>query len=244
MPVVVYKNVGETSFERLKRFREEEKIPESVKICYTGRLDPMACGQLELLIGDECKKMKEHMTHNKEYTVEAILGISTDSLDPLGLVTGFKEYTEEDVQSYIEKLMKLSGKTFSQKFPAFSGFMLRKKGERKALWVWKVEGDLDDSELPSKDITVYNIIVGEPTQIPLTEYIEEISKEIDLVDRSNLMRQDTVKDSWTKFDKVRYIYKIPITLIVSTGTYIRSVVSELDMHAHAHLITRTNIIPV
>ena len=42
------------------------------KVCYCGRLDPMARGLVLLLVGDECKKMDDYLSTIKEYEFEIL----------------------------------------------------------------------------------------------------------------------------------------------------------------------------
>lgn len=85
---VAYKNEGETPLECLNRLKDEGFLPFNDKFTYAGRLDPMAEGLMIYLRGDAIKSKHEFLGLSKEYEVEIILGVSTDTGDILGLVSG------------------------------------------------------------------------------------------------------------------------------------------------------------
>jgi tRNA U55 pseudouridine synthase TruB len=68
--IVIHKHIGETPLEALERFRrmqiEKETDLDSkrnwqiVPMTYAGRLDPMAEGELLILIGDECRNKEKY----------------------------------------------------------------------------------------------------------------------------------------------------------------------------------------
>ena len=115
--VSIYKKIGETPLEALERFRATRSDLKDVPMTYAGRLDPLAEGELLILIGDECKKKQDYLGLDKEYEVEIIFGISTDTHDALGLVTEVN-VNSRGLTSTID-LSKYVGK-FSQEYPAYS----------------------------------------------------------------------------------------------------------------------------
>ncbi len=85
---VAYKNEGETPLECLNRLKDEGFLPLNDKFTYAGRLDPMAEGLMIYLRGNAIKSKHEFLGLSKEYEVEILLGVSTDTGDILGLVSG------------------------------------------------------------------------------------------------------------------------------------------------------------
>ncbi len=53
--IIVYKPAGITMNQLILDYKETNK--EISKVCFAGRLDPMARGQCLLLFNDECKKI-------------------------------------------------------------------------------------------------------------------------------------------------------------------------------------------
>jgi len=230
----VWKNIGETPAQAISRYRTEHNIDKTVKMCFLGRLDPMAQGILPVLMGSEVKNMMEHLYNDKTYTVEAILGVSTDSYDPLGLITRYRSITDEDIELFIKSIESLEGTSFDQEYPPYSSFAI--KG--KPLWMWAQEGKILD-KMPSKNVTVRKVTVGKITKQPISEYIKTIFKEIDSI-TSGDFRQSLIKKCWSDFDAIREIVKIQLKFKVSGGTYVRSLINNVcsDIPAHAHLIIR------
>ena len=54
MPIKIYKPIGVTPVQLVEKYKKENSIDE--KVSFAGRLDPMAHGEMVLLVGDECKK--------------------------------------------------------------------------------------------------------------------------------------------------------------------------------------------
>lgn len=89
-PIVLYKKEGETPLECINRAKEEGKIAKDQKATYAGRLDPMAEGLLLVLTGDLVHKKDEYIKLSKEYEIEVMLGVSTDTGDILGKIQNTK----------------------------------------------------------------------------------------------------------------------------------------------------------
>jgi tRNA U55 pseudouridine synthase TruB len=83
---VAYKNEGETPLGCLNRLKDEGFLPFNDKFTYAGRLDPLAQGLIIFLRGEAIKNKDDFLSLNKEYEVEVLLGISTDTGDILGLI--------------------------------------------------------------------------------------------------------------------------------------------------------------
>lgn len=242
-----WKHVGETPLHALQRVREQYGIPEDVKGCYTGRLDPMAQGVVTLLFGPAV-----HLSHSmnaawKVYRFQAILGVSTTSYDPLGRHTGFKRVTAREAELFMTEMLRISG-TVEQVLPPYSAY----KYKGLPLWRHANEGTLPD-ELPTKTVTVHGItaLQDHPTMLSLRSYMAECKGDIREVQRRNKPGtydcQAPLED-WNDLDDKGYIdhvYRIVFTAKVGTGTFIRSLVHDLgkklNIPAHAFRITRTEL---
>ncbi len=84
--IILWKEEGETPLECILRAKEEGKIQESDKATYAGRLDPMAEGVLLVLVGDAVHEKDEYLKLSKEYEVDVLIGVATDTGDILGIV--------------------------------------------------------------------------------------------------------------------------------------------------------------
>lgn len=80
--IIKYKPQGQTLGQLTREVQEEAKD----KICYIGRLDPLASGLVCFLVGDECISSRSRLHSDKTYCFNLILGISTDTGDALGLI--------------------------------------------------------------------------------------------------------------------------------------------------------------
>ncbi len=247
---LIYKKLGETPLEALERFRAE-KIAEAyptqdwktIPMTYAGRLDPMAEGLLLILIGDECKNKEEYLGLDKEYEVEILFGVSTDTHDVLGLVD-FPKGRPSEVNipkvypsGYFSKYI---GK-FSQPYPSYSS----KTVNGKQLHQLARSDELPD-EMPEKEVEIYSIAeVYPPTIITAVELKVRILSSIDLVKGD--FRQSEVKSSWkqTLNGSTKIFSIITIRVKCSSGTYMRSLAHKIgkDMGtcALALSIKRTKI---
>lgn len=112
---IIYKNLGETPLQALERYRIEAGIDANIPMTYAGRLDPMAEGDLLILVGDECKEKDKYTGLDKEYEVEFLLGIETDSYDLLGIFQKESQVSEIIIEKgkFIQPYPPFSSKTFS-----------------------------------------------------------------------------------------------------------------------------------
>ncbi len=293
---LIYKNLGETPLEALGRFRAEQirinaenlaknsgqnsldgliaNLAEdaikwkSVPMTYAGRLDPMAEGELLILIGDECKNKEKYLGLDKEYEVEILFGVTTDTHDTLGLVTNFAQtiqhtssknkFTELENNSLADfvkvptiNFSKYVGK-FTQPYPAYSS----KTVNGKQLHELARADELPD-EIPEKQVEIYSIdeinnadhFEGRLRKITAHELQSRIFKAIDLVKGD--FRQVEIKEKWKQVlfgdqDKQNKLFDvITIKVKCSSGTYMRSLAYKMGQDsgcgAIALSIKRTKI---
>jgi tRNA pseudouridine55 synthase len=86
--VVVDKPTGLTSFDVVARVRRSFGHK---RVGHTGTLDPMASGVLPICLGEATKLVPFLMAGDKTYEAEALLGVTTDTLDATG-----RELTRRD----------------------------------------------------------------------------------------------------------------------------------------------------
>lgn len=82
--VVVDKPGGITSFDVVARVR---RAVGEKRVGHTGTLDPLATGVLPVCVGEATKLVPFLMGGDKVYEAEALLGVTTDTLDASGTVT-------------------------------------------------------------------------------------------------------------------------------------------------------------
>jgi tRNA U55 pseudouridine synthase TruB len=103
----LYKEAGETPLECMERFRLAHKEYGGVPMTYAGRLDPLASGVLLVLASEARFKREEFLALPKEYEFECLWGISTDTYDPLGLITSISPTAPQE-----NEIQKLAGGLF------------------------------------------------------------------------------------------------------------------------------------
>jgi len=252
---VINKKIGETPLEALESFRLEQSIKynnssssdliqwKTIPMTYAGRLDPMAEGELIILIGDECKNKEKYLGLDKEYEVEILFGVSTDTHDILGLVDAVVE--KSALEQLVAKLQtidlsKYAGK-FTQPYPAYSS----KTINGKQLHELARAGELPE-EIPQKKVEIYSISVKNKVQkITAQKLQSRILKTIDMVKGD--FRQDKIKAKWsqTLMDQNQVFQVVSIKVKCSSGTYMRSLAHKIGQDygcgALALSIKRTKI---
>lgn len=216
---ISYKNQGETPLECLERIRLEKGIDLEIPMTYAGRLDPMAEGMMIFLVGKECKEKEKYTSSDKEYEIEILIGVKTDSYDLLGMIESV------DLQKKMPDMAKYIGK-FDQKYPEYSSKVIAMK---------EIPEDM-----PSKEVEIYSIESLESRLISGGEIAKQTIEKINKV-KGNF-RQDKIIEGWKEFGKTygKDGFKI-IKLMVacSSGTYMRALANNLGGLAFS--IKRTKI---
>ena len=95
-------------------------MPDTVKIGYAGRLDPLASGVLLAMIGDTCRERDRFQALEKSYKFCVLLGVHTDSLDPLGVVDEIRISEADPSITTIRKILKKTELIQDQRIPLYS----------------------------------------------------------------------------------------------------------------------------
>ena len=238
--IITDKKLGETPLQALERFRADMIVNEpsnaavwrATPITYAGRLDPMAEGALLILIGEECKNKEKYLGLDKEYEVEIVFGISTDTYDALGLVTETgdeKKLARLDISKYIGK--------FLQEYPPYSS----KTVGGKQLHELARAGELPE-EMPKKEVEIYSIEKISTDKISADEIsaqdlLSRITSTIDLVQGD--FRQDEIKKRWREIlipdnatkSTGQLFHCLRLRVKCSSGTYMRSLANRIGEDA-------------
>ena len=234
----LYKKIGETPLECLGRLAEENPDYKDMKMTYAGRLDPMAEGELLVLVGKECKKKDKYLGLDKEYEFDVLFGLETDSLDVLGMpdkkVQSFKDY---DVTMHRERMVRflrnIKGKQ-TQKYPAFSS----KTIDGRPMFELAKAGELEGKEIPEKEIQIYE------TEFIKSYWIKGSALEADIVERILLVkgdfRQKEILKEWEAVLKRREEDRFLVSRMkvkCSSGTYIRVITQILSIFLGVSALT-------
>lgn len=253
--VTISKHIGETPLEALERFRAEQmenaadietkKKWQEVPMTYAGRLDPLAEGELLILIGDECKNKSKYLGLDKEYEVKVLFGVETDTYDALGLS---RRVDLRNTQVYpaglVEQLdiSKYLG-TFTQEYPPYSS----KTIDGVALHEL-ARADKLPEEMPTKEVTIYEIeelgreqVTGFDLEARIVDMIDQVQGDF---------RQEEIRQRWQVVLDDGISGNEPFEVVTirvkcSSGTYMRSLAhrmgKDLGVGAIALKIKRTKI---
>jgi tRNA pseudouridine(55) synthase len=240
---IIYKKLGQTPLQSLEEFRFNNPNYSKEKLSYIGRLDPMAQGEMIVLIGkEENQNRQKFLNLDKEYIAEFLIGFQTDTGDLLGLVNSFDISEIRELSSKIEQIPNLLLKIKKQKYPWFSS----KHVLGRALFDWFKKGQTNQIERPIREINIYNAEIISKQEITISNLQKEIENKIATV--SGDFRQKEILERWQKtlikedYDKSGIHFgasperscniKLPILTLkikCSTGTYIRALTENLSV---------------
>jgi tRNA pseudouridine(55) synthase len=226
------KRAGETMDQFVKRIKEKHNI---IKLGYTARLDPMAKGIVPFVVSDECTNIKEHLGTNKIYQVKIILGIQTDSDDPLGIITNHikitNEKTKEIINSLIFYLILINNTSFNQKYHHFSTKMLNHRRQKST------------NVIDNHNVSLYDYQILKEGSFEYEQWKQKIIKQINLIDKTKNFRQNETIKQWNTLE-IKELYYIKLKLTVSSGFFVRQLVRDMSDYINfplmAYNINRIN----
>ena len=132
---------------------EVSKIFKTKKVGHTGTLDPIATGVLVLTI-NKATKLNELITATyKEYQVEAILGLKTDTLDITGNVLK-KENTNFTKEEISDALNSFIG-SYNQEVPIYSAVKINGKK------LYEYARNKENVTLPKRVVNIKEIVLDD-----------------------------------------------------------------------------------
>jgi tRNA pseudouridine55 synthase len=238
--IAIYKRLGETPLEALEKLRNVLPEYAHATLSYAGRLDPMAEGILLVMVGEENNDREKYLGLDKEYQAEMLFGIETDTYDILGKITKISEQNYEITQEKIKTALKKFEGEHELPYPPFSSRTVA----GKPLFAWAREGKLNEIEIPTRNITVFETNVDHISEISSENLLKTIQEKISLVKGD--FRQPEILQLWQENLKKNGSWTIAkISISCSSGTYIRSLIhmlgKELKMPTTTCSIKRTKI---
>ena len=217
--IIKYKPQGQTLGQLTREVQEEIND----KICYIGRLDPLASGLVCFLVGDECISSRSRLHSDKSYCFNLILGISTDTGDALGLVQKMSAVYLGEV-GVADVVKKYSNYTYEQEYPMYSSYEIRAGGLKKPLWYFAKNG-IPIDKIPIHSITIHQLeSTGEPTLITSASYfIQQIAQ---VIEEKSRLRKDEVIEQYHALGPMSLV-SIPLIAKVNGGTYIRRLCQDI-----------------
>jgi len=234
--LITHKKVGETPLELIDRIRLERPELASERLSYAGRLDPMAEGEMLIIVGNENNERAKFLGFDKEYEAEFLLGVSTDSNDVLGLITGEKEaeISLREISAVVQNFMKIK----YQKYPWFSsktvfGIKLFDHFKRGNL---DIERPTRTVEIKSVEILEYSEKLSDEIQKYIFESINKVNGDFRQYETIERWREFFAKNSRQKLNTLK------IKILVSSGTYIRALTENFPIPTTLLKLNRTKII--
>lgn len=228
---VVLKAVGETPLMALERFRARHAELSNTPLSYAGRLDPMASGKLLLLIGDECRKQGRYTSLDKEYDIEILLGVRSDTGDALGIVESTHSRKPFSRADMMEILRREVG-TFNRPYPRYSS----KTVNGVPLFLHALRGTIDSITIPTHREVVHSITLLNIETVSDIELTARVESYLSRVPRSTDPRKeagqdfriDAVAASWKEelgYDHTYTVLKVRV--VCGSGTYMRTLAERV-----------------
>ena len=199
--LAVWKNAGPTSHDVVDVVR---KVARMSQVGHTGTLDPAAEGLLLLCLGPYTKLAPYLTDTDKTYRGYFCLGIETDTDDSDGRIIAVTSQPLPSEDSIREAVKDFVGE-IEQVPPRYSAV----KREGKKLYELARAGK--ECEVPARRVHVYSFTVEapEPCEIP-PRLLEKTGSQ-------------ALSDAAAK----QKFVKVPFTVRVSSGTYVRSLARDL-----------------
>lgn len=269
--IILWKEEGETPLECILRAKEEGKIPEDEKATYAGRLDPMAEGVLLVLFGDAVHKKDEYLKLSKEYEVDVLIGVATDTGDILGIVEEINnniflsrdsssprisqqriifeneiagpDYEESRDRSLLNKIQKTLIQCTGEFDEPYPMYSSRPV-EGEPLFAWARRGE--EVEIPTHKVKIDSITLENIKSEKLVDLEDEIISRIEKV--SGDFRQRKICEVWRERiaeNKDAEVVIARIRVSCESGAYMRvlaeKIARELGFPGLAYRIIRTKL---
>jgi len=219
--IVFYKKTGETPLQALNRLRFEQPKMVNAILSYAGRLDPLAEGEMLVLVDDACKERQKYLGLDKTYVVDVLFGISTDTGDLLGKIKHVFLPKEIDIDEFSKSIdiytSTLIGKRL-QSYPTYSSKNIKKilKGETP--------------EETQNTIDIYTIDIMHIKSLHHDTLYKKIISDIDSV--VGEFRQKEILEEWKSFfdkNEQKIFTTVRMKVYCSAGTYMRVLAEELGL---------------
>lgn len=231
----VWKDYGITSTEFAKKLKLENNFD---KICFAGRLDPLAQGEMIFLTDQDTKSVSEYLGHNKTYKFSLILGIKTTSHDCFSKIEGIQDTTNNNLEmldTFIKNYKR-------QEYPLVSSYITLHDGIKNPLWWFYANGYTKDQlNIPSKAVSIFNYKVQDTKVKDTITLSEQFISKIKLIENADLKCNEYI-NQWKNVNVNYNHIIIDIELNVNSGFYIRKFCDDFGEYigtgAIAYDITR------
>ncbi|KAG4306302.1 hypothetical protein PORY_000290 [Pneumocystis oryctolagi] len=258
----LYSDLIDTSYNPSHKRRRKSKELDygKIKIGHGGTLDPLASGVLVIGIGKGTKKLKQFLQCTKEYQVTALFGCSTDTYDSNGKIIKRMPWSHL-TKEIVEKALDNFKGNILQKPPQYSA--LHMKGKR--LYEYAREGLELPEEIKSRSITVESFDIinwthdhewEEPKDDNNMKEDLKNAQKMESTINCNNVESNILNDQLETTNKLfnnnneqksldntvlsvkQKAPAVTFRVVVSSGTYIRSLIHDLGMFldSAAHVV--------
>ncbi|NNM83934.1 hypothetical protein HKL94_01825 [Candidatus Parcubacteria bacterium] len=249
--LIIEKNVGDTPLMAIQKWKRENPAYEQVPASYAGRLDPMARGKLLVLLGEECKRQESYTNLDKEYDLEVLLDVGSDTGDALGLVAYSHKETSLE-RDTLKAVLQAEIGTHQRPYPHFSS----KPVNGKPLFLHTLEGMIGEVNIPEHEERTYRIKKQRVTRISTDALSARVKNFLAKVPKSEQpskqlgadFRVTEVRASWEALlteAGQRTFAVLSLRVACGSGTYMRALAGRigkaLGTRALALSINRTKI---
>ena len=211
---VIEKPCGCTINQFIQKYKTDNNIK---KLCFCGRLDPMARGKILILINEECKMMPNYLNLDKTYQFEICFGFQTDTDDFLGIIEKKTDaMIPPNLNQIIEHILNISDYEFEQKFHKYSSKRINGKTLREQ----------EINIIPTHKVKIYKTKYLNIFMSNFNNFINNIINDINTIDKNKDFRQNEIIEQWKNINR-EYICSIKIEMKVSSGFYVRQFVRDL-----------------
>jgi len=134
--LLIDKDVGETSYEVVKKVKSALGGLKVRKVGHAGTLDPFATGLLIILLGQGTKLSPFTMSESKVYQATMRLGVETDTLDPTGRVICTSavpdlspDYIQEKARGFVGEIEQTPPIYSALKYQGTRAYKLARRGQ-------------------------------------------------------------------------------------------------------------------
>lgn len=245
--IIIHKPSGLTPLQAIEQYKNTHPELRDEVISYAGRLDPMAEGQLLLLIGaEENKHRRQYEKLDKTYEFEILVGFSTDTYDIMGMITFMSLREAEGAEAISSNVMNSLIGTHTFPYPPYSSKYV--KGH--PLYWYAKRNLLNTITIPTQTVTIYTAEVLSKRIVSSQELLASMEQRLRIVQGN--FRQEEILIQWQKIftssthSPIHQTYPvITCNITCSSGTYIRSIVhylsQQLNIPLLAFTIKRTSI---
>jgi tRNA pseudouridine55 synthase len=213
----ICKSSGTTSFAvvaQIKRLLSEPKVGHG------GTLDPLASGVLPVLLGQATRLAEYLMEYPKTYHAFVELGVSTDTYDAEGMVTGTSDISDITAENVSETMKRFRGEIL-QTPPIYSA--IKHQGQP----LYKIARQGKKVEIDSRLISIYRLelVAFEPPYLTFDvdcskgTYIRSIAHDLGVMLGCGAYLKGLIRTAYGPLDIKDAVTFEALERIVTAGTW-------------------------